>query len=411
MFQRVRIRITLLTVSLLLVLYTVSSFTIFTIVQKAVMRQINGELRTFATAMTVPGVAYAQFQLPPGIYAMIYTGGTVFQSPEMPSGLDNALLSLLQSKTKAQGIVDLKVANSSYRVLFAVLRPSGSDNLSHFFVLAENDTRQAYILARLKDVLWIVGTFGALGSTLAGFYLAERVLRPIRTAWNHQLEFVSNASHELRTPLAVIQTNLGIVMEHTDQSIVDNLEWLNNAHSESRRLAKLVQDLLTLARSDSEKSPIARETVDITALSERIRDIYDPIVQMGHVQLRIDAPPGLHIIGDKDRLHQLLVILLDNARKFTPPGGTITIKAEKSRGNMTIEVIDTGEGIAPADLQRVFERFYTSDESRTRSDKSGVGLGLPIAKWIVDAHGGKIAIHSKGVGQGTTVRVDLPLVN
>ena len=412
MFQRVRIRITILTVSLLLVLYTVTSFAVYTIVEHAVMRQIDAELTVLSQNVIHQGINYTELQLPTDVYAIVYSSPLPAPiATPMPDDLQSALLSLAKSEPHTHGIVNLKAANSSYTVLFFIHRSNGENKTPHFLILAADDAHEASVLTRLKSVFWIVGIFGALGATLAGFYLADRVLRPIRKAWSRQLEFVSDASHELRTPLAVIQSNLGIVMAHTDQSVVDNLEWLNNAHSESRRLAKLVKDLLTLARADSEKTPIEKQPVDVSALAHRVCELYQPIASMGGIHLSVQAIEDARVDGDTDRLHQLLVILLDNACKFTPKDGSIMIKVEKSRTNVTLLVVDTGEGIAPEDLSRVFDRFYTGDKSRTKSDQSGTGLGLSIAKWIVEAHGGKITITSKGIGLGTTVKIELPVSN
>lgn len=404
MFRRVQVRIALLSVSLLLVLYAVSSFAVYTFVQKAVMRDIDTHLQALSNTVIQQGRDFTTIELPQDVY-LIYQNSFFLVKAPLP--LQAALLNVAQSQTKVRNIVNLQAAGTSYRVLSFVHQTKNPANRL-ILILAENDAREISILSRLKDVIWLVGFFGALGATIAGFFLADSVLRPIRSAWKRQLEFVSNASHELRTPLAVIQSNLGIVMDHTDQSVSDNLEWLNNAHSESRRLTKLVQDLLTLARSDSEKSPIAHAVVNLTRLVHRVGDLYQPITQIGQIVISIEASEDYYLSGDNDRLHQLLVILLDNACKFTPPGGHVTIALYKTRNNLVMSVIDTGKGILPDDLPRVFERFYTGDESRARIEKAGTGLGLAIAKWIVEAHNGKISIQSKGTNQGTTVRVELP---
>jgi two-component system, OmpR family, sensor histidine kinase CiaH len=411
-FQRVRVRITILTVSLLLVLYTITSVLVYAIVSQAVMRQIDTMLHVLSQNVISQGINYTELQFPSDVYAIVNTGNlpATIATP-MPSDLQKSLLSLATSETRPHGIINLKAAGSSYRVLFLISKSNHGDNTAHFLILAANDEHENSVLARLDHVLWFVGIFGAIGATIAGFYLADRVLRPIKKAWERQLEFVSNASHELRTPLAVIQSNLGIVMEHTDQNIVDNLEWLNNAHSESRRLVKLVKDLLTLARADSEKSPIEKQDVNVTALAHRVCELFSPIANMDEIHLSVQASDDVYVSGDSDRLHQLLVILLDNACKFTPQNGQITIHIEKQRTNLILSVADTGEGIAPEDLARVFDRFYTGDKSRTKLDQSGTGLGLSIAKWIVEAHGGKIEISSKGSGLGTTVRIELPISN
>lgn len=412
MFQRVRVRITMLAVGLLLVLYTISAVATYTIVQNIVLRTIDQRLLSDAQTAWSQGVNLITYQFPAGTFWLsnmipISLYPTI-QSNDMPMPVQRAVIAAINQNPHQKRYFDISVGDRTFRALY-LTDPQDPNDPPHFLLVAEDDAGEMTVLNHLRRVLWFVGAAGLVASTLGGFLLADRVLRPIRRAWQRQLEFVADASHELRTPLAVIQSNLGIVMEHTDQSVVDNLEWLNHAHGEARRLTKLVQDLLTLARSDSERAPIARAQMDLRDLVAHVHELYEGIARLNGIDLEVDASKSVEIQGDRDRLHQLLVILLDNAFKFTPAGGSITIRLGSTRSAATLDVIDTGQGIAAEDLPRVFERFFTADRARARGDKSSAGLGLSIARWIVDAHNGKIGIASKGVGRGTTVHVELPL--
>jgi signal transduction histidine kinase len=213
----------------------------------------------------------------------------------------------------------------------------------------------------------------------------------------------------MRTPLAVIQSNLGVVLEHTDQSVIDNLEWIHNAHSESRRLSKLVQDLLTLARSDAEALPVVQQPVDLSVVTAHVAELFSPVMDAAQLRLSTQIQDQVRVLGDEDRLHQLLVILVDNAAKYTPPGGHIHLQLQSSRGLATLSVADTGQGIASEDEKRVFDRFYQADRARAREDSHGAGLGLSIAKWITEAHHGKISLTSE-LNKGTQVMVQLPVL-
>lgn len=407
MFRRLSFRITLLSVILLVVLYTISSIAVFAIVRGTFMRGIDLELvQTARQVLNTPSAGS------PGVYAVSvsatqnirYVGLDGDGEPVIPS-----LLQAVSAKAANSRHINFKYKKQNYRAYYIPAR-AHQPGLYPYLVTFTNDTSTLNFLARLKRVIFIVGVFGLAGATLVGFILAERMLRPIRKAWRRQLEFVADASHELRTPLAVIQSNLGIVMEHTDESVTENLEWLNNAHGESRRLSKLVQDLLTLARSDSERLPIERDPVNLKELIEHVQELYETIAEMKEIKLGANADEDVVILGDRDRLHQLLVILLDNAVKFTEPGGSIDITLTQQRTNAVIAVADSGLGIAKENLGRVFDRFFTVDPARSRENSNkGTGLGLAIAAWVTESHGGKISIHSAGIGQGTIVRVELPL--
>ncbi|MBX6351883.1 MAG: two-component sensor histidine kinase [Thermoflavifilum sp.] len=418
MFQRVRLRLTGLTVAIFLILYAASSIAVYAIVRHVVMGGIDARLEPVARYIVQHPTDEA------GIIAHIprqpagHGAGMVYILVHTPTAeLTNApadLLPILRSWAPPAGAdmahsVHAIPAGDLYRVL-AMSIPGAApqtDTTGAWVIAATDADRELHVLEGLRHVLWMVGVGGGLLAAVAGFYLAERALRPIRKAWQQQLEFVANASHELRTPLAVIRSNLDIVLEHPEQTVLANLEWINNAHSETRRLTKLVSDLLTLARTDSEQMPVAREPVDLTGLLQHIEELFEVIAADRNLTLISQIEPDLHVQGDRDRLHQLFVILLDNACKFTPAGGRIEIRAQGRKPGVLVEVSDTGIGIAEQDLPRVFERFYRADKARARDTEGGAGLGLSIARWIVDAHHGRIWITSRP-GEGTTVHVQLP---
>ncbi|SIS57892.1 sensor histidine kinase [Alicyclobacillus vulcanalis] len=411
MFKRLSLRLTLLTVILLVVLYSITSLALYGIIRGFVTRGIDFTLRQAAyrvadTAVLTGIPSFASTGSPEINFVLADNG--VYTSIADPD-LANALEKRLSRSADRPVFFNFAHEGEHYRVFELPISPGSGGPAYVATVLDDSQTVRA--LSDLRSVIVIVGLFGICGATLVGFILSERMLKPIRRAFQRQLEFVADASHELRTPLAVIQSNLGIVMEHTDQTVEQNLEWLNNAHGEARRLAKLVQDLLTLARSDSERMPVDRRPVALNDLLDRIHDLYETIAEMRGIELAVRADEPLVVLGDRDRLHQLLVILIDNAMKFTDAGGKVEIAATRTRNQAVVSVRDTGIGIAKEHLDRVFDRFYTVDTARSRhGETKGTGLGLSIAKWIVEAHGGKISIASEGVGKGTTVRVELPLM-
>lgn len=261
----------------------------------------------------------------------------------------------------------------------------------------------------LKDMLFIMIAgigFGLILSILAGIYFANKALIPIQKSWEKQSRFVADASHELRTPLAVIQTHLELLFRHPDNTIEQESETIYKSLTEVKRVNKLVEDLLTLAKTDSNEQVINPGIFSIDELLHLIAEQFAPIAELKRIFLEESIETNLLFFGDKERLHQLFVILLDNAIKYTPPEGKVSILAKKEGYNIKIIIRDTGIGISAEDLPYIFDRFYRSDKSRTRS-VGGTGLGLSIAKWIVKVHSGQILVESKPK-IGTSFIIKLP---
>jgi signal transduction histidine kinase len=217
-----------------------------------------------------------------------------------------------------------------------------------------------------------------------------------------QRRFVADASHELRTPLTTIRGTLGLlkrrppIAEEDERAVVDDMV------EETDRLIRLTNDLLLLARSDASRS-LRQEPVPIVPL---VDDVCRQANVLGEGRtIGCEAVPDVRVRGDQDAIKQVLLILLDNALKYTPTGGTITIGAEQNDRAVNIRITDTGPGIAPEDLPHIFERFYRSDESRTGS---GAGLGLAIAQELIEAQNGQITVKSE-IGKGSAFTVTLPL--
>lgn len=224
-------------------------------------------------------------------------------------------------------------------------------------------------------------------------------------AYEAQQRFIAAASHELRAPLTVVLANLDLLQSGARRMSEDErAQAVGEAHTEAMRMARLVADLLSLARADA-GVPLRREPVELD------RVLIEVIGELRHElhgqQLAVTAFEPVTVQGDPDRLKQLVLILIDNAIKYTTPGGRVDVGLRRAEGGVTIEVRDTGVGIAPEDLSRVFERFYRVDPARSRN-AGGTGLGLPIARWIIEEHGGTVELASV-IGKGTTATVRLPV--
>jgi len=230
------------------------------------------------------------------------------------------------------------------------------------------------------------------------------MLHSIETAYQAEKRFVTDASHELRAPLTAIQGNLDLLNRHPDMPEAERAESLTEVTREANRLARLVADLLALARADA-GIVLNRCPLDLDAV---ILEAYRTARQLAHgQQFVLDPFEPAAVEGNEDRLKQLLLILLDNALKYTPPGGRVTLGLRRHDRDVELIVRDTGIGIPAEDLPHVFERFYRADPARSR-DPGGTGLGLSIAQWIVEQHEGTITLESQP-GEGTTVIVRMPM--
>ncbi|HMS23312.1 MAG TPA: HAMP domain-containing sensor histidine kinase [Candidatus Saccharibacteria bacterium] len=260
---------------------------------------------------------------------------------------------------------------------------------------------KARIISRLIFANTIILSIGGLGSYL----LAKKTLSPIEKAHEAQKRFTADASHELRTPLATMQTEIEVVLRNTSPTqqqlkdvLASNLEELDN-------LTRLTNALLNLARdnTNTQLKPVKLQQV-ISQAEDRIqRQHYTKVVELHNL-----VTDELTLTGQHDNLVNLFAILFDNAIKYSKSKAEITIEAKRLRDYVSISVSDNGKGIASKDLGNIFERFYQGNLSRTKSSTSSHGLGLSIAKQIVDLHKGSIFATSE-LGKGTTFHIKLPL--
>lgn len=262
------------------------------------------------------------------------------------------------------------------------------------------------LLRSLGINLVMVALAGFVLVFAGSYYMAGRAVKPVNAAWEKQKSFVADASHELRTPLSVIQTNLELVMENRDETVESQLKWLDNIYVENRHMTRLVSDLLLLARADSDQKLLEMKNFPLSMSVEEAATPFIPVAEEKKISIDLSIRPDVNFYGDESRIRQLVAILLDNAVKYTPSGGRISLKLESSRDCIKILVSDTGEGIGKEHLDRIFERFYRVDKARS-SESGGTGLGLSIASWIVKEHHGVISVDSKP-GEGSTFKVSLP---
>lgn len=260
-----------------------------------------------------------------------------------------------------------------------------------------NDGRDAEVTA---VPAWLKEERRQLAAERAALGEARAQVEQLRT------ELLEAVSHELRTPLTLIRTSIGLLLDsEPEPSMRDRL--LRNIKQSADRMNVLVTDLLDLARLRSRQADLHVRQVDLGELVSGATTMMRPLVEQAEQTIETIVPsPAPVILGDPRRLERVLLNLLSNATKFAPAGARIAVEVETSPEGVTISVSDTGPGIPPGAMPLLFEQFYTGRTSSS-SHNIGTGLGLPIAKGIVEAHGGRIWVESE-VGRGSTFRVALP---
>jgi two-component system sensor histidine kinase ResE len=217
---------------------------------------------------------------------------------------------------------------------------------------------------------------------------------------NMRRDFVANVSHELRTPLTLIQGYAEALEEGLAVDEEARQEMVGIIREETNRLKRLVSDLLDLSKMQSGNLQLTLNSINLPSLLERATHPFRPLAREQKIQLKLQLGQQLpEIIGDEDRLAQVLINLLDNALRYTPEGGAIELGVAAKGKGVEIWVQDSGSGISPQEVPYIFERFFKVDKSRRR-DSAGTGLGLAIAKSIIQAHGGTFRVESE-LGKGT----------
>lgn len=277
-------------------------------------------------------------------------------------------------------------------------------NEQDFFIIFQDFQRDRDLLKSLVTGLSLTGLLCMILSVFGSFFMANKAMIPIQNAWKQQKEFLADASHEFRTPLAVIQTNLEIVRDNPEETVESQAHWLDNIYEETVCMTKLVESLLFLARADSHQQLLTHDCFLLDQAIVTATELFRPVATAQGVTLDLEIQDDIPYYGDESKLRQVVVILLDNAIRHTPTRGKITVNLKQSHHEILLSVTDTGEGINPEHLDKIFERFYQSDSSRS---KGGTGLGLSIAQWIIENHNGSIKVAST-LGKGSIFTIHLP---
>ncbi|MFJ8356233.1 sensor histidine kinase [Bacillus paramycoides] len=413
MFQKTRIRLTILNSLVFIILIGILGSLVYSYTYDQIYKGVDGSIRDFIMKITrEKRQGPAQFELNKDlrigdsrVSLLVWNENNQLQDIDQRSR-DRSFFEENQTSLfpkKVGDFYDIEIKGRSYRTGAAHVTTQFGENVT-LQILRETTTEKE-VLRTLLLILIIGCGIGSLCAIGIGFFLAGRALIPIQKSWEKQQEFVSDASHELRTPLAVIQSKTDVLFQSPSATIEEKAMDISTISKECRRLSKLVANLLLLARSDSNQIEMDKKTFELDKLLEEIVDPYKEIASYQEKEMILKVERNISFIGDRERIHQMMVILLDNAMKYTNEGGHIQINCTQTSSSIRIQVKDNGIGVKEEDSPKLFDRFYQGDKARSASE--GAGLGLSIANWIVEKHYGKISVESKW-GEGTCFEVIFP---
>ncbi|MCI8276425.1 MAG: cell wall metabolism sensor histidine kinase WalK [Clostridia bacterium] len=297
------------------------------------------------------------------------------------------------------------VVNQKYSYRGTNFRITSLDGTIRNIELLINIDSEKNLISNYFDITMSAVVIGIILSIVASYILSRKNIVPIQEIIHKQMEFVQNASHELRTPLTIIQAKQELMLQEPEAKIIDKSEEIMITLNETKRLTKLTKDLMILSRADAKNMEIQKENINIDEYIESIVKPYIEIADMQNKKIICKLDYKGEISVDTGKIYQLIIILLDNALKYTEENDTIEVVTYLKDNKCNIEIRDTGIGVTDEGLKRIFERFYREDKARSR-ETGGSGLGLSIASMIVKAHGGSIkAMHNKPKGTVFLIRL------
>ncbi|MBO6158453.1 MAG: HAMP domain-containing histidine kinase [Firmicutes bacterium] len=314
----------------------------------------------------------------------------------------NQIVSEASSSGKTGGIL------SDYQLKFQFAAQESSDSEEGTVVAFADLSRANSQLSSLALNALAIGLPALVVLFFISLGLSSLAVKPVEKSLQQQKQFVADASHELKTPLTVIMTNNEILLRHPNSTVKEENKWLESTRQEGLRMRELIENLLFLAKSDADRLPQTLSQIDLSDLAEETVLTFEPVAFEQGILVESEIQENIQIWADQAQLKQLMMILLDNAVKYSAPGKTVTLRLFKEASWVRLSVHNFGDPILPEQIPHLFERFYRTDSARTHSEKGGYGLGLSIAQTITALHHGNISCTSSEK-EGTIFLAELPL--
>lgn len=398
--QKKLIKINMLVVSGFLILLCIFTYFYFsynndTNINREMQEELNSIIHQLEQLDSRYGILYSD----PKNMVYIYVDGTLIINPKNNPYFENEVPDY-QQKDNQDGFYSYKKGKYNFRVC------NYTYGDYHIKIMREinselNSRRQLlFTMIRVVVIFCILTYFIAL-------YLTRNALKPIEITWNNQAKFIQDASHELRTPITIVFSKLEGLLKHPNNTISDEVEGIADAMNESRRLKKMINDLLTLTKEDY-VDLVEKEELDLEKLVEDICDDFFDIALIQNKTLKISSQlKHKNIISDKNKLRQLLIIFIDNAFKYTEEEDYIKISLKEKEESIYITIEDNGMGIKKEEIPHLFDRFFRSENVRNK-DIDGSGIGLSIAKVLSESLKYKLNVNSE-YGKWTKFDIIIPI--
>lgn len=354
-------------------------------------REVEREIKRNVAKEFTEGnrITFIETKINPRLICIIRSvDGDILNSDNIGRFYEDYLGDIIFDKTSTDRIYAIKIQDS-YNYRGITLRTFSIDGQEIYIQLLANVDGEVETINNMKHTLLIGSLIIIAVAIVSSYVLSKMTLKPIMDSYRKQTEFVQNAAHELRTPLTIIQAKQELLLQEPESKIIDKSEDINIILKETKRLTKLIKELMILATADSNELKIKKEKTNIDRLIEEIVIPYKDYAELQEKDISTDLKFSKETNLDKNKINQLMVIVLDNAIKYTAKNDKIEIRTYSKEGKCIIEVADTGIGISKEAAKHVFDRFYREDKARSR-EKGGTGLGLSIAHTIVKLHGGSI---------------------
>lgn len=270
-----------------------------------------------------------------------------------------------------------------------------------------NRSEQQKLLENLLRIFILVGSLSLIVLYVISVYFTNRAIKPIEETFQKQKQFITDASHELRTPLTIIKTNTSVILANGEDTVKNQSKWIKYIDSQTDRMATLINEMLSLAKLDTNKNKLELAPINISKIINNTLLNFEVVIFEKGFRLEDNISKDIYVKGQKEPLKKLVNILMDNAIKYTNSNGKISIDLTVDKNKAKLIIKNSGEGIPKEHLEKIFERFYRVDASRDR-ETGGYGLGLSIAKSTVEQYKGKIYAESI-VGKETSFIVELPI--
>ena len=394
MFDKLKKKFILINMSLLTLVFIVIFGSIYIFTTISMDRELEHELRGLIYNQKKPG-----FDMPMLSSSIIIEldsenniakVSTFMESDE--ESLENTIYEIIKNEDKYGKV---KLEGSSY----GYLKDYTTKGLK---IALMSRQPQITVLNNLLKVFISIGSISLILLLLISIYLTSRTIKPIKETFEKQKQFIANASHELKTPLAIIKTNNSLVLSNKSATVESQGKWLNYINNQIERMSELLDEMLTLAKLDTSKELKDFAEFDFSKLVNNILLTFEAVIFENRIELESNILKDIKLKGDKENIKRVVIILLDNAIKYTNKNGKINVDLVQEKNRIKLKVKNTGEGIEKEDLEKVFERFYRVDSSRAR-ETGGYGLGL--SKSIVESHNGKIYAESN-IGKDTTFIIE-----